>query len=743
MSASYSLELSNAQKVLEAAAQKQLLLEQMISTIDVAIWSVDTGFQQYFYVSDALTRITGYPPGSLISIQNWRNFIHREDIPLYEAWMSNVERGISDVCEYRIYHASGEIRWVQVRIMPLMNKSGQLVKLQGIMVDITSRKEAEEQLYRSEQRYKSLFDHNSDVICELDVNGRIMDINPAAEKITGERLYEAEIQFPFEEVFGADNLHKLTDHFNLAMKGQSCHYEVSSRHKNGGSFHWSMENVPIYVNGRIEGTFVIARDVTAVKKVEGALQESDERYRRLVELSPVAIAVYKECELTYINPAGKKMLGINRGEALPKSDILDWVHRDYRRYALERMANTLQNGYLPPGEYRIVRADGATIDVSMISIYDAQSASIQLMFEDITVRKQTEQSVRESEERHFRLQTSLDRFSHDLFGVMKVSHLERRFVKEVSDVLSTDKAAIIEADSYPIKLCELHEADDGYFLKIGEMNGKSKLLRIDGKPEALNIGSKRIWLETIGRYASVLLDNFLLIEDLTKELAQTVGQQIAPPWLLRLLFKLSENERKLLSQDLHDSALQEQIIWYRKLEDIRLHSSMPGEFGEQLGRISQGLLDVIYQIRITCNELRPPMLKEEGLVSSLQALFDFTQLRSNYCIKFDHAAIEHTLNDDQLIGLYRIVQELLANASKHSGATEVHISLSGCSCCIQLHYEDNGIGMELKATEDSFNSMGIYGMKERVRSLNGSIEFRSPDQCGLTVFLSIPLVLQH
>lgn len=87
--------------------------------------------------------------------------------------------------------------------------------------------------------------------------------------------------------------------------------------------------------------------------------------------------------------------------------------------------------------------------------------------------------------------------------------------------------------------------------------------------------------------------------------------------------------------------------------------------------------------------------------------------------------------------MYRIVQELLANAAKHSRATEVHINLSSEGKEVHLNYEDNGVGMNLHE-EDSLMSMGIYGMKERARSMDGTIVFHSPEHKGLAVFISIP-----
>ena len=83
-----------------------------------------------------------------------------------------------------------------------------------------------------------------------------------------------------------------------------------------------------------------------------------------------------------------------------------------------------------------------------------------------------------------------------------------------------------------------------------------------------------------------------------------------------------------------------------------------------------------------------------------------------------------------MIGLYRIVQELLANATKHSNATEVKLRLSTQSDEVNLSYEDNGVGIDPSQKPDQFNSMGIGGMKERVRSMNGKIQFDSSESGG-------------
>jgi signal transduction histidine kinase len=410
----------------------------------------------------------------------------------------------------------------------------------------------------------------------------------------------------------------------------------------------------------------------------------------------------------------------------------------------------------------------SAINIYYWSVSVIGAAVIYFLMEHLRKSKELAQTVEENAVTDFLLQTSLDRFSHELFGVVKVSEMERRLVMEVKEVMNATCVSLIEADRNRgliiktgeghapnrlledigklnptlLQVCEIIDMPNGCLIKITEIREKSYLLCIGEKtPKAT---SKRVWLNTITRYASVLYDNFRVIEDLTKEIEQTMAaHQTAPSWLLRLLFHLSENERKSLSQDLHDGALQEQIVWYRQMELLSTDHTVPEQLRKQLQPIVEGLLDVVYQIRMTCNELRPPMLKEFGLVSSLGALFELTQMRANYFIDFEASKFHHTPNDETLISLYRIVQELLANAAKHSNATRVSVTLMSNMDRIQLTYEDNGVGLACNAMKDSFDNMGIYGIKERVRSMDGHIEFHSQTDEGLAIFISIPAALDE
>jgi signal transduction histidine kinase len=252
------------------------------------------------------------------------------------------------------------------------------------------------------------------------------------------------------------------------------------------------------------------------------------------------------------------------------------------------------------------------------------------------------------------------------------------------------------------------------------------------------LGIEEEWLETSVHYAAILYDNLHLIEDLMLQMENMVSNNETPKWMLRLLFNLSEKERLNLSSDLHDSVLQLLIVWYRRLELLRSQNPFADKVHDELKQIEEGILDAIHQIRITCNELRPPFLLKMGLVESVKSLLSYVRMFANYEIAFAADGFDAELNEEQLLGIYRIVQELLNNASKHSEAKLVKMELRHGGNEIQFVYTDDGVGMDMSSSEGSFQHMGISGMHNRVLSLGGTMKLTSSPGQGLRVTVAIP-----
>lgn len=362
-------------------------------------------------------------------------------------------------------------------------------------------------------------------------------------------------------------------------------------------------------------------------------------------------------------------------------------------------------------------------------------------------------------------QDSLDRFSRKVATVMKRSDLEAVLKQEISDLLPVNRIDFVLVDQADGSVQKLGESDEekgtslfllqvaeslqvgemvelphGIGLVIGRQRSKYHVVWIGSKTNHTRFNSDELrWLKTLANYSSIVFENLYLIEGLIEDLESEVRkEQTTAPWVLRLLFCLSENERRKLAADLHDSALQDQLIWYRKLEGVMNDYPISDKLGDELNEIKEGLLDVIHQIRETCNELRPPLLKEMGVIEAVESIVEHSQMRDNFAVDFRPKPFTHPLNEEQITAIYRIVQELLRNAAKHAQANQVTLELEQRRGKIYFRYKDDGIGMDVDYMKASFEHMGLSGIKERVASLEGEITFRSKRGSGLEVVINLP-----
>lgn len=370
----------------------------------------------------------------------------------------------------------------------------------------------------------------------------------------------------------------------------------------------------------------------------------------------------------------------------------------------------------------------------------------------------------------YNLQSSIYQFVAFLSRESSKKVIEQYFVNEIKAVLGLKNIALLEYDKeidnlilingdkwdYERELLHSHLSlfiGKNYFGVLQTLNKISYLIVAENTKKilvlafgekknftAFNLDEKE-WLKTISYYMNVSYQNLQMIEDLIDELENIRVKENAPSWVLKMLFNIEEKERKRLSIDLHDSTLQEQLLLYRKLSGILEKYNIEPMAKEEIAVVNEGLLDVIHEIRETCNELMPPFLKETGIVGALENLFKKVQLRTNLVIDFVvDRNFSFCISDEITLTLYRIAQELINNAEKHSNASRVRFFLTYEMDHIILKYNDNGEGMEEEKVPTFEGRLGIYGIRERVRSVDGNIEFgNSEDRRGLEIVIEIPL----
>ncbi|OFW34287.1 MAG: hypothetical protein A2074_05585, partial [Candidatus Aquicultor primus] len=183
-------------------------------------------------------------------------------------------------------------------------------------------------------------------------------------------------------------------------KGSSAVFESAHVKKDGSVLSVEVHAHIVEFQGK-EVIIAIARDITGRKHAEELLRDSEERYRRLVELSPVAIAVHSGGKIVYANAAAAKLLGTSEPSELIDRPILSLVHPEDHALVKERVSLMMQGNEVDLTEERFVRLDGEIIDVEVAAspiVYNGKQA-IQVAVRDVTEPRQALAAVVEAKER--------------------------------------------------------------------------------------------------------------------------------------------------------------------------------------------------------------------------------------------------------------------------------------------------------------------------------------------------------
>ncbi|WP_138493634.1 PAS domain S-box protein [Paenibacillus pinistramenti] len=749
------------------------LLLQAFERSEAGIGVVDIN-GNWIRVNSSLCALTGYTEQELLKT-NLYTLLNRADLKLErggrEFPMLQMLKGQSSQvsAERWIYPKEGSPLWGQFTIIPVPAGEGRADRQDYFVIRFEVRQEKRqepafmladnsmdlsspvnpEKWKRMELIADLIADHCTDLIGILEMDGRMLFASPSHCSVLGDHRYQGrsvlEFVHPDDKPFVIDTFSQ------IAISKESRKIEFRYIDQQGKIVYIECQGNPaLSRDGEVKHIIIIGREITQRKESERRLQESEERYRMLVELSPIPIAILEKGRFTYVNPSGMKLFGADHPDQLLGKACIDFVHPDYRNIVRRRMgAQTAELPSVAAEDQKILTLDGKILDVLATGISLQKDNQIQMLviIKDVTKQKHMEQELRQNQQLYHELQRSLDRFSGELFRVMKAAELDKRLISEISTMMKVRQIGIMElehacpAPQLSIEIGQLHLLDDQYVMKLWSSKTHASFLHFKpNSPDNSISKPMQAWLKTLVRYASVLYHNLQTMEDLIQQLKDG-SQGHGSVWLLRLLFKLSEKERAALSLDLHDSALQEQIRWYRRLHLLTQpeNTALTPEIRSELLEIEEGLLDVIHQIRLTCNELRPPLLLEFGLAESLNQLFEYTQKYADYTVEFKHNPLGSiAFTEEQMISIYRIVQELLANASKHSNASRVQIELDNDGDTIEFKYMDNGKGLNTARIKNSFKSIGLSGICNRVRSLGGQITIHSEMNQGFEVTIRIP-----
>lgn len=214
--------------------------------------------------------------------------------------------------------------------------------------------------------------------------------------------------------------------------------------------------------------------------------------------------------------------------------------------------------------------------------------------------------------------------------------------------------------------------------------------------------------------------------------------------LSQLLIAAQENERHLISCELHDSIAQNLSALKIGVSTIPFDSSLSiPELKEKIAWFSHLLTQTINDVRNLAYDLRLPGLEEMGLVKALEIYCSDASEKGRTQVTFRSAGLAAFKMDANMeIHIYRLIQEGLSNIRKHAEAEEATILLLGAYPNIVLRIEDNGKGFDVKKQEflsSASKRMGIRSMQERVSMLQGQMDIYSEPMEGTKILIKLPM----
>ena len=203
----------------------------------------------------------------------------------------------------------------------------------------------------------------------------------------------------------------------------------------------------------------------------------------------------------------------------------------------------------------------------------------------------------------------------------------------------------------------------------------------------------------------------------------------------RRLIEAQEQERARIGRELHDDINQQLAMLAVELERLQ---DNPSDVRSGLQELRKQTTEISNDVQALSHELHSSKLEYLGAIRGLKSWCNEFGERQGIQIEFKSAEVQTSVAPEIGLCLFRVLQEALQNAAKHSGVKRVEVQLREDSGEIHLVISDLGRGFDLETAMQG-RGLGLTSMQERIRLVNGSIEIQSKPMGGTTVDVRIPL----
>jgi len=392
--------------IIMANERLQFLLSSTSAVIYTAKPSGDYGAT---FVSQNVIRMSGYEPSNFLESSSfWIDHVHPDDVTRILAELPHIFEHDYYSYEYRFKCKDGKYIWVSDYMRLVRNDSGEPVEIVGYWVDVTERRRAEEALRESEERYRALVELSPEAIFVAS-DGKHVFVNSAGLKLFGASSPDQILGKQVMDVIRPDYHEAVAERIQEAMRTGKAPPAAEEKflRLDGTEIDVEVRAAPLIYQGR-PAMQAVVRDISDRKQAEETLRLSEQNFRDSIESSPLGIRIVDEDGNTlYANQSFLDIYGYNSLdilEAVPRRKR--YTPKSYKEHD-ERIKKRKRGEYVPSNyEISIVRKDGQIrhLAVSRGEVLWDGKRQFQVLYQDISERKQAEKSLKESEEK-FRLLT--------------------------------------------------------------------------------------------------------------------------------------------------------------------------------------------------------------------------------------------------------------------------------------------------------------------------------------------------
>lgn len=432
---------------------------------------------------------------------------------------------------------------------------------------------------------------------------------------------------------------------------------------------------------------------------------------------------------------------------IPSHDILGQVGDFYRyvhpedREEVENALDDARQSRKPfVAEFRVVRVDGATRWVASRCEFDNNgrvgARRMRGMAVDITERKIIQERLKESQNRlESIVQSAMDAviaIDDDQRIVVFNAAAEKMFGCHEQDAIGTSIDRFI-----PERFRTAHRV---HIRQFGQSEVANRAVGGTTVLLALRANGEEFPIET--SISRTLAGREKIFTVMIRDVTERRRAEEALASVSRRLIRAQEEERTWIARELHDDFNQRVALLALNLETLK--QELPSSNGKVIRRIeeaSKQTSELASDIQALSHRLHSSKLELQGLVGACHSFCKELSCRQNIEVAFHSQDLPKNLPQQIALCLFRVLQEALHNAIKHSGARRFDVSLNGTPSEILLAVRDSGVGFDPEKAI-SGHGLGLISMKERLKLVDGQLSINSKPQVGTTIHARVPLRLR-